>query len=113
MTIPYCDFFYYDVGVALGKQVDALEGFKGDDPLDPFYPVVTEDLIIVDDTETEETNQRLYGPFTQITFHSDFASLLVEFYGVIKFLDDSFNAGGLVMQPDFSDNSNAHAVNYC
>ena len=67
----------------------------------------TEDLIIVDDTETEDTDQRLYGPFTQITFHSDFASLLVEFYGVIKFLDDSFNAGGLVLQPDFSDDNNA------
>ena len=70
----------------------------------------TEDLIIVDDIETEETDQRLYGPFTQITFHSDFASLLVEFYGVIKFLDDSFNAGGFVLQPDFSDDNNAQST---
>ena len=66
------------------------------------------DLIQLKDFKRNMNNNSYFGPFIQITFHSDFDSLLQEFYGSTEiFADDSFNAGGLVRQPDFASDTSA------
>ena len=59
---------------------------------------------MVSDQDSEQDEEAIFGPFIQLTFHSNFIELLHEFYGTITFVDDSFKAGGLVFKPyEFDD----------
>ena len=98
----------YHVTDSLGVTANVLRGIKGESPSsNQFFPVTTLDVIDVTDRQITDSDHNHFGPFLQLTFHSSFTSLLQQFYSIIQFADDTFEAGGIALQPGFSEDSKA------
>ncbi len=109
-------FISYNIDY-IGKTTNILRGIKiplsgaGSNKMNQFLSPETSNLVTVNgNVKTEESAEPEFGPFIQLTFHRKISSLLQEFYsGLVQFGDDSFKAGGLVMQPGFAEDTNAQA----
>ena len=86
-----------------------MDGIKGNSFDDKFFPVSVTDLIEIKKIKSEQIDYQYFGPFIQISFHSDFENLLQEFYGTTRFGDDTFEGGGLILQPNFDNDTIAQS----
>ena len=105
--VQYCDhavtitcFLFVHIGSLLGQAIDSVKGLKGTQPGEyQLHPVEKSDVVTVEGETVTESNEKQFGPYLHITFHSNFISLLKGIYGSIQFNNDSFQAGGLVLDP--------------
>ena len=102
--------------LALGTQFNILNGLRmdwlhgGAQSGSPFYSIDNQNLITLLRQDTKQNAYPLFGPWIQLSFHSNFTDLLREFLNIWKFEGQLYEPIEFTKQPNFATNDSAQNI---